>query len=231
MKVTYENSPVRSITALQRLAFKTSTQQNISSTIQLASKHKPFTIYSEQSFSRERQLLNLLQEGGFNFYVRHAEATIGVDQPFLSFYDCNTQRNLSNVGRQQAIAYGETTRSLDIPIDYPIISSPFCRTRETAALAFEQENKEIDPFWAEVYQLADPLPPTERVRIINLVTSALELAPSPGTNKVIIGHNFPESVGLGRIPNMGTVVIWPRGRGLGYDVIAKLSLRDFQSLL
>ncbi|MEB1808929.1 MAG: histidine phosphatase family protein [Bacillaceae bacterium] len=179
---------------------------------------------------RANDFLNLLLAGGFIFYARHAEATVGVDQPFLNFYDCTTQRNLSYIGKQQAIVYGQALRSLNIPIEDPVIASPFCRTTETATLAFEAESIAVIPFWAEVYRLAENLQPIEEDQILRSVTSALELPPLRGTNKMIISHSFPESLGLGRIPNMGTVIIKPYGRGLGYEVIGKLSLQDWQSL-
>jgi broad specificity phosphatase PhoE len=83
-----------------------------------------------------RSLLSSLQAGGYVLYARHGEATIGEDQPYLNFQDCSTQRNLSEVGRRQGVTYGETLRRLHFPISYPIVVSPFCRTIETAQLAF-----------------------------------------------------------------------------------------------
>ena len=77
-------------------------------------------------------ILNLIRSGGLVFYVRHAEATVGEDQPNFTFYDCKTQRNLSVKGKRQAISYRKAFRRLQIPIEYTILSSPFCRTIETA---------------------------------------------------------------------------------------------------
>lgn len=71
-------------------------------------------------------LLNLLRSGGYILYARHGEATVGEDQPNLNFRDCATQRNLSGLGRIQAIYFGEYLRALQIPVSYPIIASqPF----------------------------------------------------------------------------------------------------------
>ncbi|MGE4354741.1 MAG: histidine phosphatase family protein, partial [Oscillospiraceae bacterium] len=96
-------------------------------------------------------LLNLLRGGGYILYARHGEATVGDDQPDLNFRDCATQRNLSEIGRIQAIYYGEYLRALQIPVSHPIIASPFCRTVETAQLAFRGANISVDPFWVEIY--------------------------------------------------------------------------------
>jgi|GEM_PF-4427908 len=85
-------------------------------------------------------LINALQQGEYIMYVRHGEATVGVDQPNLILSDCSTQRNLSREGRRQAKTYGDILRKLKIPIQYPILASPFCRTKETAELAFGSKN-------------------------------------------------------------------------------------------
>lgn len=176
-------------------------------------------------------LLDLLRQGGYILYVRHGDATVGEDQPNMNFHLCYTQRNLSQVGRIQAINYGEFLRYLGIPISYPIISSPFCRTIETALLAFRTPNIQIDPFLFQVYRLSGNLSDAEQKRILESLKSKLEIEPPEGSNTVIIAHAFPDDIGLGQIPNMGTVIVKPKGKGNGYEVINKLSLLDLQNLL
>lgn len=179
----------------------------------------------------KRSLLDLLSHGGYILYTRHGEATVGEDLPNLNFQYCFTQRNLSEVGRRQAIYYGEILRSLRIPISYPILTSPFCRTIETAQLAFRRSNVQIDPFWVEVYKLSENLSASEQKRILDSLQSELEIKPPQGSNKVIIAHSFPKGIGLGQIPNMGTVIVKPLGPGKGYEIINKLSLADLEDLL
>lgn len=175
-------------------------------------------------------LLDLLRAGGYILYVRHGEATVGEDQPNLDFRYCFTQRNLSEMGRRQAIYYNQIIRKLRVPIVYPVLVSPFCRAIETAQLAFGRSNVQIDPFWFQVYRLSGNLSTTERRRILDSLRSRLEVIPSQGGNRVIIAHSFPEGIGLGRIPDMGTVIVRPRGQGSGYEVVAKLSLTDLLNL-
>lgn len=175
-------------------------------------------------------LLDLLRGGGYILYVRHGEATVGEDQPYLNFLYCFTQRNLSEMGRRQAIYYGQILRNLQIPINYPVLTSPFCRTIETAQLAFGRAGVQVDPFWFEIYRLSGNLSDTEQQRILNTLQSRLEIIPPLGSNKVIVAHGFPNGIGLGSIPNMGTVVVRPRGQGNGYEVVAKLSLADLVNL-
>lgn len=159
-------------------------------------------------------------------YTRHGEATVGEDLPNPDFRNCGTQRNLSERGRRQAAQYGEQIRALQIPVAYPVISSPFCRAVETARLAFGPAYVQIDLFWAEVSRLSGRLTPYEQERILEVLRMRLELKPAPGSNRVIVAHGFPDGVGLGPIPDMGTVVLRPLGRGSGYHIIARLSLDD-----
>ncbi|MBI6875642.1 histidine phosphatase family protein [Clostridium aciditolerans] len=177
-----------------------------------------------------RSLLDLLRKGGYILYARHGEATVGIDQPNLNFWNCFTQRNLSELGRRQAVYYGQILRNLRIPISYPIIASPFCRTIETAQLAFGSANVQIDPFLFEIYRLDENLSSAEQKRILDSLDSRLEIKPPQGSNKIIIAHSFPKGISLGQIPNMGTVIVKPLGEGHGYEIIDKLSLSDLAKL-
>lgn len=177
-----------------------------------------------------RSSLDLLRKGGYILYARHGEATVGVDQPNLNFSDCFTQRNLSKWGRRQAVYYGQILRNLRIPISYPILASPFCRTIETAQLAFGRANVQIDPFLFEIYRLDENLSDAEQKRILDSLNSRLEIKPPQGSNKIIIAHSFPKGIGLGEIPNMGTVIVKPLGQGRGYEIIDKLSLSDLAKM-
>ena len=175
-------------------------------------------------------LLNSLRKGGYIFYARHGEATIGEDLPNFNFQDCLTQRNLSEYGRRQAIYYGEILRYLQIPIQSLISASPFCRTIETAQLAFAFSSVQVNPFWFEIYRLSENLPSSDREIILNKFNSLLEIMPLEKKNKVIIAHSFPKGVGLGEIPYMGTIIIKPKGQGNGYEVVHQLSLEDWRKL-
>ncbi|CAM5352475.1 Histidine phosphatase family protein OS=Lysinibacillus sphaericus OX=1421 GN=LS41612_14975 PE=4 SV=1 [Lysinibacillus sphaericus] len=58
----------------------------------------------------EQPILDLLRAGGLILYVRHGEATVGEDQPYVNFQNCYTQRNLSDYGRREAVYYGQMLR-------------------------------------------------------------------------------------------------------------------------
>ncbi|WP_081824275.1 histidine phosphatase family protein [Paenibacillus sp. UNC451MF] len=175
-------------------------------------------------------LLDSLRQGGYILYVRHGEATTGEDQPDLVFNDCSTQRNLSRVGERQAADFGRTIRYLQIPVQIPILASPFCRTKETAQLAFGQGYVQVDPFWINIYNLGGHLSPEEQNRILNALTKVLEKEPPVGANQVIVSHSFPQGVGLGDIPNLSTVIIKPKGPGKGYEVVGRVDLAELMNI-
>ncbi len=66
---------------------------------------------------------------------RHALAPGGGDPPGHTLDDCGTQRNLSGEGKAQARRIGAEFRNRSIAVD-EVWSSQWCRTRETADLAF-----------------------------------------------------------------------------------------------
>lgn len=175
-------------------------------------------------------LLASLRKGGFIFYAKHGEATVGEDLPYLNFQDCATQRNLSQLGRRQAHYYGEILRYLQIPIQFPVSASPFCRAIETAQLVVGSDSVQVNPFWFEIYQLSGTFPSSSRQKTLSDLKAILETLPVEGKNAVIVAHSFPEGVGLGVLPDMGTVIIKPKGRGKGYEVVGQLSLAEWSKL-
>jgi len=175
-------------------------------------------------------LINSLKEGGYILYTKHGEATVGNDQPNLSLQDCSTQRNLSVMGRRQAVYYGQMLDYYQIPISYPVQTSPLCRAIETAQLAFGNAGIQVAPYWYDVYRLSGNLSSEEQKNILSYLPSKLEIKPPPGSNRAIIAHSFPEGVGLGQLSDMETVIIRPLGQGNGYEIVQKFSLSDLANL-
>ncbi|KOS61831.1 histidine phosphatase family protein [Lysinibacillus agricola] len=178
----------------------------------------------------DNSILNLLKKGGFIIYARHGEATAGIDQPYLNLQDCFTQKNLSEVGRREAIYFGQMLRYFQIPISSPIVASPFCRTIETAQLAFPNTYVQIEPFWYEIYKLGGKISINEQTNILSNLQSVLERKPPQGMNQVIIAHSFPVGIGLGKISNMGMVIVKPKGPGNGYEIVKKLTIEDLSRI-
>jgi phosphohistidine phosphatase SixA len=77
-----------------------------------------------------------LRRGGLILVIRHAATDQSKpDQNPVDLADCSTQRNLSDAGRRDARLIGQGVRRLKLRIG-TVLSSRFCRTRETARLAF-----------------------------------------------------------------------------------------------
>lgn len=78
-----------------------------------------------------------LAEGGKVVLMRHASVVEGRNSgnSLLRDPSCKGERNLSDQGRQEAKAIGEQFRVHNIPIE-AVRHSPYCRTAETAKLAF-----------------------------------------------------------------------------------------------
>jgi hypothetical protein len=73
--------------------------------------------------------------GGGVVLFRHAIAPGGGDPPGMRLGDCATQRNLDDAGRTQARRIGEAFRRAGIGVG-SVLASAWCRTLETAELAF-----------------------------------------------------------------------------------------------
>ena len=76
-----------------------------------------------------------LKTGGVALLMRHATAPGVGDPEKFSVNDCSTQRNLSAEGREEAKRIGAHLRALGLTPG-AVLTSQWCRCRETAALAF-----------------------------------------------------------------------------------------------
>lgn len=80
-----------------------------------------------------------LRAGGQVVPVRHAVTEPGAsDPPGFRLDDCSTQRNLSEVGRREAQRLGQSLRAHGVTVA-AVLTSPWCRCRDTARLAFGRE--------------------------------------------------------------------------------------------
>jgi phosphohistidine phosphatase SixA len=78
-----------------------------------------------------------LRGGGLVVLMRHATAEGLGDPPEFKVGDCSTQRNLSEAGQAEAVRIGERFRAERVAIAH-VYTSPWCRCRDTAMLAFGQ---------------------------------------------------------------------------------------------
>ncbi len=125
-------------------------------------------------------LVAALREGGHVLYLRHTETTAeGTDDP-ADPGDCASQRALTERGRQDARELGEALRALDVPVGR-VLHSPYCRTVETAVLAFGDAT---DP---ELALLAPAGDGTGDDGTADRLRELLDEPPDDG-NTVLVGH-------------------------------------------
>jgi broad specificity phosphatase PhoE len=130
-------------------------------------------------------LASALQRGGLVLALRHAATDFSKpDQDPIVLSDCGTQRNLSADGRAEARTIGRGVRRLKLRIGN-VLASPFCRTKETARIAFGRFTvsmallntivAEHDARWR---------------RQIRAARRLLGTKPAPGTLTVLVTHGI-----------------------------------------
>jgi phosphohistidine phosphatase SixA len=86
-----------------------------------------------------------LAKPGAIVLFRHATAPGVGDPPHFKLGDCGTQRNLDEQGRAEARKLGEEFRKRKIQVG-SVLSSQWCRTRDTAQLAFGAQVRDEPAF-------------------------------------------------------------------------------------
>jgi phosphohistidine phosphatase SixA len=82
------------------------------------------------------RLGGVLRDGGLVLVLRHAATDFSKpDHDPVDLMNCRTQRNLSAQGRADTRAIGRAVSRLKLRIG-AVLASPFCRTKQTARLAF-----------------------------------------------------------------------------------------------
>ena len=95
------------------------------------------TINSSVKADLNQNMLYELRQGGKLIFIRHAYAPGGGDPINFDINNCDTQRNLSDSGRNQANEIGFFFKNNNILID-KVYSSEWCRCKETAKIAFNK---------------------------------------------------------------------------------------------
>jgi len=170
-------------------------------------------------------LLEALRDGGYVVYFRHANtdsATVDMSPVVLS--DCTTQRTLSTTGQAQAQEIGQAFQQLQIPVGR-VLSSPFCRTLETAQLAFGQA--ETDPSLENPQTAVDAADRETRTAGLRNLLSEL---PAPGTNTILISHvsNLIAATKVS-IAEGQAAVFQPDGSG-GFTLVTTIEWNEWATL-
>ena len=126
------------------------------------------------------EVVRALQRGGTVVFLRHAATDRRIEDRPPLLHSCARQRPLTEAGRGQARTIGRAFRTLRIRVG-PVLSSAYCRTRETAVLAFRQ---------ARTLQIltGSLLETAANERRLDRVRALLGRAPPPGRNSILVGH-------------------------------------------
>lgn len=163
-------------------------------------------------------LVRALRAGGHVIYWRHGRTDLATtDRDRRDLSRCDLQRQLSEQGRRELRAIGDTVRALGIPIG-AVLSSPYCRALETARLLFGR----VEPA-ADLTNTIDADAATAQRRAAAL-NRMLAVVPAAGTNAVLAGHtgNLQEASGLWPAPEGVALVFRPDGAGR-YSFVARIA--------
>jgi phosphohistidine phosphatase SixA len=157
-----------------------------------------------------------LVKGGYVAVIRHGNAPPGYggDPPGVRLDDCKTQRNLDDMGREQARALGEAFRKQGVRVDR-IVSSPMCRCLETGQLMAVGS---VETSWA---LLPDTGPSPVRFLELKEMVSSWR---GPGT-LVLVTHALTVRPLTGFLPEQAeTVVLKPApGNPRGGSLVGKIA--------
>ena len=148
----------------------------------------------------EIQVLKNLKNGGNLIFIRHAYAPGGGDPDNFDLNDCSTQRNLSEMGREQAKKIGKFFHENQIPID-KVISSEWCRCKDTAQIAFKRfETKDfLNSFFSEKFSKNR----TKQIEDLNKYIDKWDRS----RNLVFVTHYVVINEVLNYAPSSGEIVI------------------------
>ena len=161
-----------------------------------------------------------LREGGYVVALRHAATDTGMDTTD-DLSDCSRQRNLNAEGRQQSREIGRAFDRLGIPVGR-VLASPFCRTRDTARIAFGRVRASRALLSVEFF--ASPREGRRRG-----LRRLLKAEPPGGTNTVLVSHGSAIYEATERDPEEGEAVIVEPGRGRrGFAVVASVTAGEWR---
>ena len=145
------------------------------------------------------ELIKTLQKGGYIIYMRHGPTNRAQrDTDRQNLENCQTQRNLSESGRKQMTLVGNAIRALKIPVG-EVLSSPYCRCKDTAKLCFGRFKVEPD------LQFSISKNKVESSRLGQRLHAMMMEAKPGSKNIVLVGHTANLKDGLG---------VWPKPEGV-----------------
>jgi phosphohistidine phosphatase SixA len=167
-------------------------------------------------------LVAKLREGGYVLYLRHTSTDFSKnDANMRSYEDCANQRPLTDKGRDEARSINAQVKRLKIPIG-TVLASPYCRTMETARLAFGRAEPTQDVRGGPLREDQSRYDPLKKL----LSTKAPK-----GENVVVASHGNPYHAVAGApyLAEGEVAVVRPEGNA-GFTEVARIRLEDWAKL-
>ena len=141
------------------------------------------------------------EDGDKIIMIRHALAPGSGDPNGFKIDNCETQRNLDQIGVSQSKKIGELFREKKIKIDQ-VLSSQWCRCKDTARYAFEN----FKEFSALNSTFSPPYDKNEKEQIKELRNFVQEWD-GQGGNLILVTHYVVILAMTGQAPSSGEIVI------------------------
>ena len=142
---------------------------------------------------------SLLKQPGHVVFMRHAEAPGTADPPGYTLEDCASQRNLVDSGRDHARRTGEAFRNNGVAFQR-VLTSPWCRCKETALLAM---GREADVFAPLSNLVGRPQHAAGQVASLKAYLATLDT----GTRVLFVTHGIVINALTGITPASGEMII------------------------
>ncbi len=171
-----------------------------------------------------KQIIQRMQQGGLVVYFRHAATDrSNEDRHPVDLERCETQRNLSDLGRKQSEEIGAAFKRLAIPVS-EVVSSPFCRCKDTAHIAFGDYDINSNLYFAVA------LIKQKRDAQTKVLQDMIGDIPKSG-NRIIVAHtsNLREATGKWPKPEGAAYFFEPKGNGK-FQVLGSIHPDEWKNL-
>jgi len=171
------------------------------------------------------RLVEQLKSGGLVLVLRHAATDQSKqDEDPVDLADCTTQRNLSAEGRAQAREIGSGVRRLHLRIG-TVLTSRFCRTRETARLAFGRGK--VEPALLNTINAAHDAAWRAQIRAAR---SLIGTRPAAGTLTVLVTHGIVVSDATALTLEEGETLVFRPLRNGRFRLVGRIAPDDWKAV-
>ena len=175
--------------------------------------------------SETSELVSQLRQGGYVIFFRHGSTDHSqkdIDKKNLA--NCETQRRLDDRGRQQAKLIGDGFKKMGIPVG-DAITSYYCRCINTAKIAFGKATPSMD------ITSIQGVPLDVRQQRISNLRKMLNTPPKPGTNTVLVAHQWMFKDAAGHQLSEGEAAIFkPRPNAFAAQYIRRVKPVEWKDL-